>query len=125
MALSAPERLTVSAEERINGLAYGYIVDHLVKDGDIACFQALMNNSLDELKKRGCYVASTWAPGKPALSEELLKHLGFKSSLMFPYKRISARIYSTVRSIDEQMIAGVDVYEKENWRVTHAYSDTI
>jgi predicted N-acetyltransferase YhbS len=113
----------VSAQEHNSGLVYGYIVDHLVRDRDIACFQSLINRSLDELEKSGCDIVIIWAPGEPALREELVKHLGFKSSLGSPYNRFSGHDYLDAIMIDEQVAAGVNIYDKDNWRVTYAYSD--
>jgi GNAT superfamily N-acetyltransferase len=115
----------VSAEEQISGLVYGYIVDHIVRDRDIACFRALISRSLDELEKWRCDIASVWAPGEPLLRKELLKHLGFKSSLTFPYSRFSSHRYFTVRMTNEQATAGVNIYDKANWRVTYTYSDAV
>ena len=115
----------VSAEEQINGLVYGYIVDHMVRDRDIACFRALINRSLDELEKWGCDVASIWALGEPLLRKELLKHLGFKSSLTFPYSRFSSHRYFNVKMTNEHTAAWVNIYDKDSWRVTYAYSDAV
>jgi GNAT superfamily N-acetyltransferase len=115
----------VGAEEQSNGLVYGYIVDHVVRDKDITCFRALMNRSLGELEKGGCDIVIIWAPGEPALREELLKHLGFKSSLTFPYSRFSSHRYFTVRRVNEQAAAELDIYDEKNWRVTYAYSDIV
>jgi len=115
----------VSVEEKSNGLLYGYIVDHLVKDRDIVCFRTLINRSLNELEKSECDIVIIWALGEPVLRNQLLKHLGFKSLLLFPYNRFSGREYLDAMRIDEQVAAGVNVYDKENWRVTYAYSDGI
>jgi GNAT superfamily N-acetyltransferase len=115
----------VAVEEQIHGPVNGYIVDYLVRDKDIACFRALINRSLDELEKWGCDVAYIWALGEPVLRNELLKHLGFNSPLKFPYSRFSSDRYLTTRRISEQVAAEVDVCDKENWRFTYAYSDTI
>ncbi len=115
----------VSAQEQNDGLVYGYIVDHLARDSDIACFQALVNRSLDELQRSGCDIVIIWAPGEPALREELMKRLGFKSLLAFPYNRFSERRYLDAIRINEEVAAGVNVYDKGNWRVTYAYTDSI
>ena len=115
----------VSAQKQNSGLVHGYLVDYLIKDRDIACFQALVNRSLDELEEWGCDIAFIWAPGEPVLREELLKHLGFKSPFMFPYNRFPGHGYLDAIRIDEQAAAGVNIYDKENWRVTYAYSGDI
>jgi GNAT superfamily N-acetyltransferase len=113
----------LSVEKQRNGLVYGYIVDHLIKDRDIACFRALINRSLNELEKSKCDVVIIWALGEPVLRNQLLKHLGFKSTLTFLYNRFSGHGYLDAIRIDEQVAAGVNIYAKENWRVTCAYTD--
>ena len=57
--------------------------------------------------------------------EELLKHFGFKSSVKFPYNRMFSYAYLEAMLIDEKLAEGVDIYDESNWRVTHAYADTI
>jgi GNAT superfamily N-acetyltransferase len=116
----------VNAKKRSDGLIYGYIVDHLVKDRDIACFRALISKSLNELDKLECDIVIIWALGEPVLRKQLLKYLGFKSTLSFPYNRFfTGGGYLDAIRIDEQVAAGVNIYAKENWRVTYAYSDAI
>jgi GNAT superfamily N-acetyltransferase len=114
----------VSAQEQNDGLVYGYIMDHLVRHRDIACFRALINGSLDELGKWGCDIALIWALGEPALRKELLEHLGFKSTLLFPYNRFSGHGFLNAIRLGEQL-AALDIYDKKNWRVTCAYWDNI
>lgn len=115
----------LSAKQQRSDLIHGYIVDYLVRDRDIACFRALINKSLDELEKWGCDIALIWALGDPTFREQLLKHLGFKSPLLFPYKRWSRKGYFEAMRINEQVASGVDIYDKNNWRVTYAYSDNM
>jgi hypothetical protein len=115
--------IVVSAQEQNDGLVYGYIVDHLVKDRDIDCFRALINRSLGELEKWGCDIVIIWALGEPVLREELLKHLGFKSTLLFPYNRFSGHGFLNAIRLDDQVAAGVDIYDEKDWRVTCAYWD--
>ena len=113
----------VHAEEQSNGLVYGYIVDHLVKDRDIACFRALINRALNELGKSKCDIFIIWTLCEPVLRKELLKHLGFKSTLLFPYNRFFGHGYLDAIRMDEQVAPGVNIYDKENWRVTYAYAE--
>ena len=115
----------VSVQAQSSGLVCGYIVDHLVRYRDIACFHTLIDRSLDELKKSGCDVVFIRALGELVLREQLLKHLGFKSPLMFPYSRFSHHEYFVALMLDEQAAAGIDVYDKNNYRVTYAYSGEI
>jgi len=115
----------VSAQEQNDGLVYGYIVDHVVKNRDIACFRALVNRSLDELGKWACDIALIWALGEPVLKKELLERFGFKSTLLFPYNRFSGHGFLNVIGFDEQVDVVPDIYDKEKWRVTCAYWDNL
>jgi len=114
----------VGVKEKRDGLVCGYIVDHLVKDRDIACFQALINRALSELGKSKSDIVIMWALGEPVIRKELLKHLGFKSTLLFPYNRLLTHGYLDAIRIDDRVAAEVNIYDKENWRITYAYSDT-
>lgn len=115
----------VSVQEKADGLVYGIITDYLVKSRDIACFQALIKSSLDELGKSGCDVIYTWAFSEPEFREQLSKHLGFKSSSRFPYNRVSYYGYLDALLIDERIAERVDIYDKESWRVTCAFLDSV
>ena len=113
----------VSIQEQANGRVYGMIVDYLVKDEDIDCFRLLMNECLNELKNSECDIVSIWAFSQSLLREELMKHFGFKASSRFPYNRFLGEDYFVVREIDEQVVGKIDIYSKENWRVTYIYPD--
>jgi GNAT superfamily N-acetyltransferase len=113
----------ITTVERRSGLISGYIVDHLVKDRNIACFETLINRSVNELAESKCDLVVIWAPGESLFRKQLLKHLGFKSGFSFPYNRLFTRGYLDAIRIDDRVAAGVDIYAKENWRVTYAYSD--
>ena len=114
----------VNVQEQGNGQVYGMIVDYLVKDEGIDCFRLLMNECLNKLKKSKCDLAFVWAFTQPRFREELLKCLGFKSPMKFPYSRFLGRGYFVAREVREQAAKTLDIYDKENWRVTHAYADT-
>ncbi len=114
----------VSVQEKADGLVYGMITDYLVKNGDIACFQALIKSSLSELEKSECDIISIWAFSEPKFREQLLKYLGFKSSIRFPYNRVSYYGYLDALLIDERVAERVNIYDKENWRVTYAFLDS-
>lgn len=58
------------------------------------------------------------------LREELLKHFGFRSSLTFPSNRVVEKAYFVARGVNEQIGEKIDIYNKANWRITHAYLDT-
>lgn len=113
----------VSAQEELDGLVYGVIVDYLVENGDVDCFHVLINGCLNDLEESGCDIAVIWAFSAPKLREELLKHFSFKSSSRFPYKRFFGYGYLDAIQIDEKVTEKVNIYDKNNWRVTYAFSD--
>jgi GNAT superfamily N-acetyltransferase len=113
----------VSAQEERSGLVHGIIVDYLVKNRDIICFRLLINKCLDELEKAECDIVLGWAFSEAKLREELLMHFGFNSSLKFPYNRLFAYGYLDAILIDDQVAERVNIYDKENWRVTYAHKD--
>jgi len=114
----------VSIQEEANGLVYGMIIDYLVKNRDIACFQALMKSSLNELGKSECDILNMWAFIEPEFREQLLKYFGFKSFYSFPYNKIFDCGYLDAILIDERISERINIYDKENWRVTYAFHDT-
>jgi GNAT superfamily N-acetyltransferase len=114
----------ISVQVETNGLVYGMITDHLVKNRDIACFQALMESSLNELGKSGCDILVMWMFSEPKFREQLLKYFGFKSSFRFPYDKIFGYGYLDAILIDERVAERINIYDSENWRVTYAFSDS-
>ena len=114
----------VSVREEVSGLRTGIVVDHLVRNSDIACYRALINRCLCELEKQGCDIAFIWTSGEPKLREVLLQHFGFKSSVRFPYDRFFGYGYMDVILLDEQRGERANIYDEENWRITHAFPDT-
>ena len=113
----------VSVQEERNGLVYGIIMDYLVKNRDITCFRLIIQRCLDELEEAECDIVLIWAFSEAKFREELLTHFGFKSSLKFPYNRLFAYGYLDAILIDEQVAERVNIYDKENWRVTYAHKD--
>jgi hypothetical protein len=113
----------VSIQKDLNGLVYGIIVDYLVKNKDIACFRTLMSKCLDELDKSEYDIAMIWAFSETNFREELINEFGFKSSSKFPYNRFLGYSYLDAIRIDDHMANVVDIYDKNNWRLTHAYTD--
>jgi GNAT superfamily N-acetyltransferase len=113
-----------SVQEQRSGLANGVIVDYLIKDDDIDCFRLLINECLNELDKTKCDIVSVWAFTQPKFREGLLKHFSFKSSTSFPYSKVSEEGYFLAREVKEYTLEKIDIYNKVNWRVTHAYTDT-
>ena len=114
----------VNVREEANGLVYGIIVDYLVRNRDIACFQVLVDRSLDELEKSKCDIVVIWAFSEPKFKEQLLKRFGFKSSFKFPYNKVFDYGYLDALRLDERVAERVNIYDKENWRVTYAFRDT-
>ena len=113
----------ISAQRQSSGLLYGLIVDYLVKNKDLSCFRVLIDRCLEELGKSQFDIVLAWAFSEPQLRKELLKYFGFKSSVKFPYNKMFGYAYLEAMLIDEKLTGGVDIYDKNNWRVTHAYSD--
>lgn len=113
----------VSVQQQPNGLGNGLIVDYLVKNKDLACFRVLIDGCLGELGRSESDILLVWAFSEPQLRKELLTHFGFKSSVKFPYKKMSGYAYLDAIRIDEKLVEGIDIYDSSNWRVTHAYAD--
>ena len=114
----------IDSREGDNNLVYGFIIDYLVKHGDVACFQMLIGECLKELAKSRCDIVTAWMFGNSEFKKQLLKRFNFKSSLQFPYNRVFSYGYMDAIRVNEHRTAKVDIYDKENWRVTYAYADT-
>ncbi len=113
----------ISVQKERSGLVQGIIVDYLIKNRDTTCIRLLINRCLDELEKAECDIVLIWAFSEPKLREQLVKHFGFKSSLKFPYKKVFGYRYLDAILIDEQVAKRVNIYDKDNWRVTYALRD--
>jgi len=113
----------VSVQKELNGLVYGVIVDYLVKNKDIACFQTLMSKCLDELNKSDYDIVMIWAFSEPKFREELFNNFGFKSSSRFPFNRFFGYSYLDAIQIGNELV-DIDIYDKDNWRVTPVYWDS-
>jgi GNAT superfamily N-acetyltransferase len=113
----------VSVQKEANGLVYGIIVDYGVKDGDVACFRALMGKCLEELSRSECDLVLIWAFSQPLFRSDLLRHFGLKSSLRFPYSRFVGYDCFEAMLVDERLARRIDIYDKGNWRITHVLHD--
>ncbi len=113
----------ISIQEQANGLVYGMIVDYLVKGKDITCFRILASRSLTELEKSGCDMIVIWVFSEPKFRGELLRNFNFKSSIKFPYNRFFTYGYLDALLLDEQRAERTNIYDKNKWRITYAYSD--
>jgi len=114
----------VSIQEKASGTVYGIITDYLVKNRDIACFQVLIKRCLNELEESECDIIVILAFSEPKFREQLFKHFGFKSSFKFPYSKVFDSGYFDAILIDERVAERLNIYDKENWRVTYAYQET-
>jgi GNAT superfamily N-acetyltransferase len=106
------------------GLTKGMIVDYLIKNYDKVCFQVLLHSCLKEFEKSGCHIIYLWMLNEFNPLRELFKSSGFKSSFRFPYKRFYRYEYLDVISIQEPAAGDIDIYDKENWRVSGAFHDS-
>jgi predicted GNAT family acetyltransferase len=114
----------ISAQPQGNELVYGLIVDYLVKDKDLSCFRVLTDRCLKELTKSGSDILMVWVFSEPCLRNELLKRFGFKSSVKFPYSKMFGYPYLDAMQIDERFSESIDIYDRNSWRLTHAFADT-
>lgn len=113
----------VSSEGSPGGLVCGTIVDYLVKNNDISCFHMLISACMEQLERQGCDIAITWVFTETEFRDHLFKHLRFKSPFKFPYNRFFGYGHLDAIRLDEEVAEAVDVYHKDSWRVTRAFSD--
>ena len=113
----------ISFQKDSDGVFFGRIVDHVVRDSDFECYKYLMNKCFVELEKRRCDCYLIFTIGEPKLKETLLKDFGFKSFGKFPYNRLLDDGYLDAIQINEDFCFPVDIYNKNNWRVTYAFYD--
>lgn len=112
----------LSVQKRVRDLLFGTIVDHVVSGSDASCYQALMAKCIEILGKQECDILVISAIGEPELKKVMMKKFGFNSSSGFPYNRFFPYDYMDVLRMGTGLL-GFDVYDKENWRVTHAFQD--
>ena len=113
----------ISSQEQVDGIVHGLIVDHKVRNSDIACYQSLINRSFLELKKQNCDIIIIWTVGESELKKVLLENFGFKSSVQFPYEKLFGYSYMDAIQIDEKLTNKVNIYDEKAWRVTYAFHD--
>lgn len=114
----------INVKEQPNGLISGIITDHLVKDSDVSCFQGLMQKALQEFEDSGCDIAFIWTGSRSYYTDNPLNYYGFKSSTGFLYKRLFNDEYLDALLMDHRIAKDINIYDKTNWRITHAYLDT-
>lgn len=113
----------ISVQAQESGLVYGMIIDYSVKGDDLECFDGLVEQAVRELYKTDCDLMVTWAFSKPKFREELRKRFGFKSTVRFPYNKIIDSGYFEALSLNDKVFKGVDIYNKDSWRITYIYPD--
>jgi GNAT superfamily N-acetyltransferase len=111
----------ISIQKFYRNLKSGIIIDYLVKDNDVNCFNRLASRAIKEFQRAACSVAAIWSMCDPDLRQELLTRSGFKSSLNFPYKKVLGASYMDLIVIDKNRNTTVNLYDKTRWRVTYAY----
>lgn len=114
----------ISARREDSGLTHGLIVDFLVENNDNACFRALVDKCYIELDYLGCDYVNIWMVSQFNQMNQLLKRSGFTSVLKFPYKKQYGDNLFDAILIQEQIAKLIDIYDKENWRLSAAFSDT-
>ena len=115
----------ISSQEKGDGLVEGFIVDHKFRNPDIASYQALIDRSFLELEKQNCDIINIWTWGEPELKKVLLEKFGCKSSVKFPYNRLTTNSYMDAIQIAKELPIKTNIYNEKNWRVTYAFHDVI
>lgn len=114
----------ISSRREEGSFKQGLLVDYLVKDNDATCFRLLLDRCLAELRELECDYAYVWSVSKSNPIRELFRRSGFNSSLSFFYKRLYPYGHLDAILIQDRMADHIDIYDKENWRVSYAFSDT-
>lgn len=115
----------ISARKEDSGLTRGLIIDYLVKDNDITCFQALLNRCLIEFEKLDCDRVYIRAMASSYPLRELFILSGFRSSSEFPYGKQEYYGHLDAIKIQEQIAKYADIYDINNWRLSYAFYDTM
>lgn len=114
----------ISGRREDSGLTHGLIVDFLVKNNDDACFRVLLDKCYMELDQLGCDYMNIWMVSKLNQTNRILKRSGFTSVLKFPYKKQHGDSLFDAILIQEQITELINIYDKENWRLSAAFTDT-
>lgn len=113
----------ISTKKQLNGIIQGRIVDYLIKNDDLTCFNSLMYYCLTELKKLNCDIVYFGVFNQPILGELLLKNYHFKLSSKFPYNMLIRKGYFAVRVLEENLAEKKDIYNKTKWHITYIFQD--
>jgi hypothetical protein len=113
----------ISVQKQTDGMYYGIILDYLIKDDDICCLKLLLHKSIGELTKLNSDIIIVWALYEPVFQRELQKKFKFKSSLHFPYKKVIDSGYMDALLVKDELTKTMDIYNKNNWRITNAFAD--
>ena len=108
-----------------DGANQAWIMDYLVKDYDSICFQILLHSCLTELEKMDCISVHIRIIGKQNPMRGLFKRAGFRSVLEFPYNKFYhfSAIFDAIE-IQDKLTGHINIYDKENWRVSYAFTDS-
>jgi len=114
----------ISARKEGSGLTHGLILDFLVKDNDSDCFRVLQDKCYKELDQLGCDYMNIWMVCQLNQMNKLLKRSRFRSVVKFPFKKHYSDHLLDAILIQEQMAELINIYDKESWRLSAAFSDT-
>jgi hypothetical protein len=113
----------ISVQKQADGTNHGILIDYLMKDNDVYCLNLLIDRAIEELKKIKCDIIINWALNEAEFQNELLKRFGFKSSFHFPYNKLIGYGYMDAMLIDSKLAGEINIYDKNNWRITNAFTD--
>jgi hypothetical protein len=113
----------VSVQEQADGTNQGILIDYLTKDEDSHCLNLLFGRVIAELKKSKCDIIIIWALNEPEFQKEVTKNFGLRSSFRFPYNKIIGYSYMDAMQIDNKTVREINIYDKNNWRITNAFTD--
>ena len=113
----------ISKQRQRGGISAGLIIDFLVKDNNVACFEALVTRAMQEFARTSCQIVAIWAFTEAELQQTLSRKFHFSSSLKPPYNRFLAPGYMDVLLIDKNVPVAKDIYNCNKWRVTYAYAN--
>jgi GNAT superfamily N-acetyltransferase len=114
----------ISARREDSGLTHGLIADFLVKNNDEACFRVLLDKCYMELDQLGCDYVNIWIVSQFNQMNKLLKRYGLRSVLKFPHRKQYRDFLLDAILIQEQIAEPINIYDRENWRLSAAFTDT-
>jgi hypothetical protein len=76
----------ISKQHQSSGITAGLIIDFLVKDDDVACFEALITRAMQEFARTSCPIAAIWAFTDSELQQTQTRKFHFMSSRVLDEK---------------------------------------